>query len=101
MSAQVTYPHLVKEEGKPARLENQPRTRVSMIVTDNVSSGWSAEEIVRQYPYLTHSEVYSALGYYHDNKEEIDQELAAEEVEWEKLRKMPVPPVVERLIALK
>jgi hypothetical protein len=46
------------------------------------------------------SEIYSALAYYHDNKEEIDRELAEDEAEWERLRQMPVPPVVERLRAL-
>ena len=62
MPAAVTYPHIVKNPGEPARLERHPRTRVTMIVADYLWRGWSAEEIVRQYPYLAPAEVHAALG---------------------------------------
>src|SRR5688572_12525867 len=68
--AELTYPHIVKPANDAARLEKHPRTRVSMIVNDYQGRGWSAEEIVRQYPYLTLAEVHSALAYYHDHQEE-------------------------------
>jgi len=74
----VDYPHIHKAAGEPARLERHPRTRVAMIVTDYAGRGWSAEEIVVQYPYLTLAEIHAALAYYHDHREEIDRELAAE-----------------------
>ena len=50
MPAALTYPHIAKEPDKPARLERQPRTRISMIVRDHQDGGLSAEEIVRQRP---------------------------------------------------
>ena len=53
MPVELTYPHIVKNPGKPARLERHPRTRVAMIVVDYQGRGWSAEEIARQYAYLT------------------------------------------------
>ena len=102
MAASVTYPHIVKEPGQPARLERHPRTRVAMLVMDYQHRGWSAEEIVRQYPYLLLAEVHAALGYYHDHEAEIDQEIAAEWADAEKSRgESPVPPVVARLKAQK
>jgi len=102
MPTAVTYPHIVNEEGRFARLERHPRTRVSMIVTDYLWRGWSAEEIVRQYPYLTLAEVHAALTYYHDHEAEIDGELEAERKEVERFRKeAPVSPVLARLKALK
>jgi len=102
MPAPVSYPHIVKEDGKSARLERHPRTRVSMIVTDYLWRGWSAEEIVRQYPYLSLAEVHAALTYYHDHEAEIDRELAHEASEVERLRQQTKrSPVVERLRALK
>jgi uncharacterized protein (DUF433 family) len=102
MPATVSYPHIAKEEGNPARLQRHPRTRVSMIVTDYLWRGWSAEEIVRQYPYLSLAEVHAALTYYHDHEAEIDSELAEESAEVERLRKESKrSPVVERLRALK
>lgn len=102
MPAELTYPHIVKETGKPARLERHPRTRVAMIVMDYQGRGWSAEEIVRQYSYLTLAEVHAALAYYHDNQEEIDREIDAESAEVERLRRTtPESPLLKRLRALK
>lgn len=49
-----------------------------MIVADYVWRGWSVEEIVRQYPYLTPAEVHAAMTYYFDHREEIENELISE-----------------------
>ena len=97
----MTYPHLVKEPGKPARLERQPRTRVSMIVRDHVECGLSPEDIVRQYPYLKRAEVHSALTYYFDHQDEIDREIAEENRLMEEAGSREQPPVADRLRALK
>jgi hypothetical protein len=35
--------------------------------------GKTADEIVALYPHLTHAQVYDALAYHYDNKEEIDR----------------------------
>jgi uncharacterized protein (DUF433 family) len=80
----LEYPHLQKLSDGRARLTRVPRTRVSMIVTDYLG-GWSADEILEQYPYLLPGEVYSALGYYFDHKEEIDAELTEEKARIEQL----------------
>jgi len=102
MPATLAYPHIVKLAGEPARLERHPRTRVAMIATDYLNSGWSAEEIVLQYPYLSPAEVHAALAYYHDHSEEIDREMAAEFAEADDdRRKQPDSPVLSRLRALK
>jgi uncharacterized protein (DUF433 family) len=102
MPAAVTYPHIVKNPGEPARLEKHPRTRVAMIVTDYQGRGWSAEEIVRQYPYLTLAEVHAALTYYHDHRDEVDRELAEEIAEVERFRReAPETPLLKRLLELK
>ena len=102
MPTTLDYPHIIKPVGESARLERHPRTRVAMIVTDYVSRGWSAEEIVLQYPYLTLAEVHAALGYYHDHLDEIDRELAVEAAEAEQShREQPKTSVLTRLRALK
>lgn len=73
-----------------------------MIVVDNQGRGWSAEEIVRQYPYLSLAEVHAALTYYHDHRDEIDQEIETEAAEVERLRQSaPESPLLKRLRALK
>jgi hypothetical protein len=78
MSTAAAYPHIVKEPDAPAYLENHPRTRVAMIVMDYLARGLSPEEIVRHYPYLKPAEVHSAMGYYHDHRDEIESEIQAE-----------------------
>ena len=74
----IAYPHVVKEDGKPARLESHPRVRVAQIVMDYLAYGWSADEIHRQHPHLALAEVHAAMGYYYDNQAEIDAEIKAE-----------------------
>src|SRR5271169_2253174 len=98
MPLETIYPHIVKEQGQPARLEGHARTRVSMIVTDYVWRGWSAEEIALKYPYLTLAEVHAAMAYYFDHREEIDRELAAESMEVEAWKEAhPTSPLLLRL----
>jgi hypothetical protein len=55
-----------------------PRIRVAQIVADHLGYGWSAAEIVRQYPHLKPAEVHAALAYYFDHEPEIARELADE-----------------------
>jgi uncharacterized protein (DUF433 family) len=74
----MTYPHIEKPADGPARLQNHPRVRVAMIVMDYLAHGWSPDEMCRQHTYLTPAEAHSAMAYYYDHHEEIDQEIAAE-----------------------
>ena len=98
MPEAVTFPHIVKPPGEPARLESHPRTRVAMIVADYLWRGWSAEEIVRQYPHLTLAEVHASLAYYHDHREEIETELAADYRDVEEWKQAhPTPAFLARL----
>jgi Protein of unknown function (DUF433) len=78
MANAIAYPHIIKEDNKPARLESHPRVRVAQIVMDYLAYGWSADEIHRQHPHLALAEVHAAMGYYYDNQADIDAEIAAE-----------------------
>lgn len=75
----VDYPHLITRTGDP-RLARLPRVRVIQIVMDQLAHGWSAEEIKVHYPHLELAEIYAALLYYCDHKEELDREIREE---WE------------------
>jgi hypothetical protein len=92
---ETQYPHIVKKAGQPASLADWPRIRVSQIVADHLGHGWSAEEILRQYPDLTPSEVHAALAYSFDHSPEIDAELERELAEVE--RDSEAPPSDLRL----
>jgi hypothetical protein len=49
--------------------------------------GSSPEEIADQYPHLTLAQIYTALAYYHANREEVEGDLAAESAEAEVLER--------------
>jgi hypothetical protein len=97
----LDYPHIRKTGAEPARLDRLPRIRVAQIVADHLGYGWSAEEILRQYPHLAPAEVHAALGYYFDHPEEIDAELAAELTELDHMTRQPPSPLRLRLLALR
>ncbi len=78
MSIQLSYPHVEKPAGDPARLVRTPRIRVAQIVMDYLAYGWSVDEMCRQHAYLDHSEAHAAMAYYFDHQAEIDAEIAAE-----------------------
>jgi uncharacterized protein (DUF433 family) len=48
--------------------------------------GQTAEDIARTYPHLSLGQVYTALAYYHADREEIESELAALDAEYDELR---------------
>jgi uncharacterized protein (DUF433 family) len=47
--------------------------------------GYLPEEIVQQYERLSIAQVYAALAYYHANQAEIDDDIAREAAEYERL----------------
>ncbi|MEQ9354444.1 DUF433 domain-containing protein [Coleofasciculus chthonoplastes] len=51
------------------------RIRVQDVVIWHEHKGMSPDEIVSRYPTITLSDVYSALAYYHDHIEDIQQQM--------------------------
>ncbi|MBO3464304.1 DUF433 domain-containing protein [Aetokthonos hydrillicola Thurmond2011] len=51
------------------------------------NQGYSAEEIARKLNHLTITQVYAALTHYHANREQIDEDIAAEQEAYEQLAK--------------
>jgi uncharacterized protein (DUF433 family) len=67
-------------------------TRVTILqVVTLYRRGESPEEIVQNFPQLNLSQVYAALAYYHANRTEIEQELADELAEFDRLKSHLVP----------
>ena len=86
MTVELTYPHIEKPAGKPARLQRLPRIRVAQIVMDYLAYGWSPDEMCRQHPYLSQAEAHAAMTYYFDHQEEIDEEIRQELIQAEDSR---------------
>lgn len=61
--------------------------KVIELVTGQIAYGWSPEELHFQHPYLTMSQIYSALAYYWDHKEELDADIQQREEYAANLRK--------------
>lgn len=71
MSTQTAYRHIVKriDTGEPV----VAGTRISVRdIVEQWKFGTSAEEIPSIYPHITLSQVFEALAYYLDNKNEIE-----------------------------
>jgi uncharacterized protein (DUF433 family) len=74
--------------------------KVVELVMAQIAYGWSPEELQFQHPYLTMSQIHSALAYYWDNKEELDADIKRREEYAEKLRREAgESPFVARLRA--
>jgi uncharacterized protein (DUF433 family) len=48
--------------------------------------GLSAEDIAQTYSHLTLAQIYTALAYFHDHREEIEQELKSDQEEYDRLK---------------
>jgi uncharacterized protein (DUF433 family) len=68
------YPHIVKVEGVCGGEAIIEDTRIAVwhIVGYYYRAGMFVEEILTDWDYLTPAQVFSALAYYHDHREEID-----------------------------
>lgn len=75
-SPPVTYPHLTIRDGV-ARI-GDTRFKVKYLAAAHHFQGWDAAELMRQYPDLKPVEIYAALTYFYDHREEILKELEDE-----------------------
>ena len=48
--------------------------------------GQNVDDIIQTYPHLSHSQIYVALAYYHENKAEINAELAEIDAAYDRLK---------------
>jgi uncharacterized protein (DUF433 family) len=69
------------------------RIRVVDVAIWHERLGLSADEIVRQHPTITKADVFAALAYYWDHREEIERLIADEHAEVEERRRAHVSRV--------
>lgn len=72
--------------GPKARIAGS-RIRVQDIVIWHEKFGMSADEIVTEYPQLSLADVYAALTYYWDHRNDIEERIAADDALIEELRR--------------
>jgi uncharacterized protein (DUF433 family) len=72
--------------------------KVIELVTEKIAYGWSPEELHFQHPYLTLGQIHSALAYYWDHEEELNQEIERRLEQVERTRRALKPsPLIARL----
>lgn len=69
------YPHIVMIDGVSGGQAVIEGTRIAVwhIVGYYYKVGMSVEDILAEWNYLTPAQIFSALAYYHDHKQEVDQ----------------------------
>ncbi|HYV36770.1 MAG TPA: DUF433 domain-containing protein [Gemmataceae bacterium] len=70
----TTYPH-IETNSDGVALVAGTTTKVVEIVQDHLAHHWHAEDICRQYPYLSLAQVHAALTYYYDHQQEMDDDI--------------------------
>ncbi len=77
-ASEIVRPHIVRNPevcgGSP--VINATRFPVRSIVHYILQLGLTPEELVEKFPHLSLAQVYDALAYYYDNREEIDRDIA-------------------------
>ncbi len=49
--------------------------KVRELVLEQLAYGWTAEQLQRQHPYLSMSQVHAALAYYFEHQTSLDSEI--------------------------
>src|SRR3990172_7112609 len=71
---ETRYEHVVLDENNVPIITGTTM-KVIELVLEHMAYDWSPEELHLQHPYLTLGQVYSALAYYWDHQEELDQDI--------------------------
>jgi uncharacterized protein (DUF433 family) len=95
--AETSYRHIVLDENGVPVIAGA-NTKVAELIGEIQAHGLSPEELCYQLPHLSLGQIYSALAYYWDHKEEVDRDLERRAKLAEELRReLGQPPLVERL----
>ena len=71
------YPHInVTPDGVPMLAGT--KTKVIEVALDRLAHHWDVDEMHRQHPHLTRGQICSALAYYYDHQDELDQAIQAQ-----------------------
>ncbi len=74
MLVETRYEHVgLNKEQVPVILGST--MKVVELVLAHLAYGWSPEELHFQFPHLTMGQIYSALAFYWDHREELDEDI--------------------------
>ncbi|MGR3319093.1 MAG: DUF433 domain-containing protein [Candidatus Anammoxibacter sp.] len=68
------HPYIEKRPGVCGGEPVIVRTRIGVsLIVEMERAGNAVDEMVAMHPHITHAQIYDALSYYYDHKEEIDR----------------------------
>jgi uncharacterized protein (DUF433 family) len=85
--------------GSKARIAGH-RIGVVDVVQWHEKQGTSGDEIVEQFPTINHADVYAALAYYWDHRDELEAKMAEDEAYAEEMRRKQGPSLLEQRLKL-
>jgi len=99
MLVETRYEHVVLDKAQVPIILGSTMKVVELVLA-HLAYGWSPEELHFQFPHLTLGQIYSALAYYWDHREELDQDIENRFRSVERLqRSFGESPLVARLRA--
>jgi uncharacterized protein (DUF433 family) len=99
MAAETRYEHIVLNASQVPIIAGTSMKVVELALAQ-LAYGWSPEELHFQFPYLTLGQIYSALAYYWDHREELDRDIERRMEAVNQLRRTLGPfPLITRLQA--
>ncbi|MCC6299295.1 MAG: DUF433 domain-containing protein [Anaerolineales bacterium] len=97
MLAETRYEHVVLNDARVPLISGTTMKVVELVLAQ-AAHGWSAEELHIQFPHLNLGQIYSALAYYWDHRDELDDDIEKRIEKVDKIQKsIPVSPLVKRL----
>jgi uncharacterized protein (DUF433 family) len=85
----VKHPYIITDKriSKGSPIIAGTRVRVLDIIIEYEYLGHAPDEIINAHPHLILPQVYNALSFYYEHREELDQEIRLRKQKIEKLRK--------------
>ncbi len=74
MLAETRYEHVVLDELRVPIIFGTTMKVIELVLAPT-AYGWSTEELHMQFPHLTLGQIYSALAYYWDHREELEGDI--------------------------
>ena len=88
---------IVQGPGGPKPRIAGHRIRVQDVAIWHEKLGMSPDEILDNYPTITLADVYAALAYYWDHRDEVERAIAEEHAFVEEFRRSHASPLQEKL----
>jgi len=97
VTTETTYEHVVLDDEQVPLIEGTS-VKVVELVADHKAYGWSPEELHFQHPHLTLGQIHSALAYYWDHRQDLDEDIKKRLRRADRLRTQAMPsPLQSRL----